>query len=46
VAEAFDTLLAAMRDVLAALDSGDAGQIERATIAKVAALEGVNRRQC
>ena len=40
MAEAFDTLLAAMRDELAALDSGDAGEIERATMAKIAALEG------
>jgi len=40
VAEAFDALLAAMRDELAALDSGDAGTIELATAAKLTALEG------
>jgi hypothetical protein len=40
VTEAFDTLLAAMRDELAALDGGDAHDIERATAATLAALDG------
>lgn len=40
MAEAFDALLAAMRDELVALDSGDAGQIERATAVKLTALDG------
>ncbi len=40
MAEAFDVLLAAMRDELAALDTGDASAIECATAAKLAALDG------
>ena len=38
MAEAFDALLAAMRDELAALDTGEAGKIEAATAAKLDAL--------
>ena len=38
MAEAFDALLAAMRDELAALDTGEAGAIEAATAAKLDAL--------
>lgn len=38
MAEAFDTLLAAMHDELDALDSGDATVIGAATAAKLAAL--------
>lgn len=43
MAEAFDTLLAAMRDELAALDSGDAATIEAATAVKLAALDATRR---
>lgn len=45
MAEAFDTLLAAMRDELAALDAGDAAGIEAATAAKLAALDGARRAE-
>lgn len=38
--DAFGDLLTAMCDELAALDTGDAAEIERATAAKLAALAG------
>lgn len=41
MAEPFEILLTAMRDELAALDSGDAAAIQAATMAKLAALDAV-----